>query len=78
MRLPYDEIEVFNVGDDVDNPGAAYLKFSPSGPLHGSRRFTYQIEDVPPNRVVNGKVLDEPEPSRRPRIAQARVRVTGK
>jgi hypothetical protein len=73
VRLPYGKVEVFNPGDDSDDPDAAYLKFTPSERFGGSRRFSYQIEDVAPNRVFNGVVLDEPEPTHRSRIAQATV-----
>jgi outer membrane protein assembly factor BamB len=73
--LPYGRVEVFNPGDDAANPEAAYLKFTPSKGFHGLRRFSYEVEDIAPNRVVNGIELDEPEPTHRSRTAGAFVRL---
>ena len=73
VELPYGKIEVFNPGDDPDNPEAAYLKLTPFRRFHGFRRVSYQVEDIPPNRVVNGIELDEPEPTHRSRTARASV-----
>jgi hypothetical protein len=75
VRLPYGKIEVFNPGDDIEDPDAAYLRFTPSRYFRGSRRFSYQVGDIAPNRVVNGIELDEPEPTHRSRTAQAHVRL---
>ena len=77
IELPYGEIEVFNPDDDPDDPEAAYLKFTPSKHFHGLRHLSYQVEDIAPNRVVNGIELDEPEPTHRSRTARARVRLIG-
>ena len=68
-------IEVFNPGDDPTDPEAAYLRFTPSDRFHGVSHVSYQVEDVAPNRVVNGTELNEPEPTHRPRTARARVRL---
>jgi hypothetical protein len=75
IELPYGEIEVFNPGDDPDDPEAAYLKFTPSKRFRGLRHLSYQVADIAPNRVVNGIELDEPEPTHRSRTARARVRL---
>jgi outer membrane protein assembly factor BamB len=75
IELPYGQIEVFNPGDDPDDPEAAYLKFAPSKRFRGLRHLSYQVEDIAPNRVVNGIELDEPEPSHRSRAARAHVRL---
>jgi outer membrane protein assembly factor BamB len=75
VNLPYGKIEVFNPGDDPDDPEGAYLKFTPSTRFRGLRRLSYQVEDIAPNRVVNGVELDESEPTHRSRTARARVRL---
>ena len=75
INLPYGIIEVFNPSDDPDNPEAAYLKFTPSEHFNGVRQLRYQVEDIAPNRVVNGVELDEPEPTHQSRTAQALVRL---
>jgi len=75
VNLRYGKIEVFNPGDDPDDPEAAYLKFTPSERFRGLGRLSYQVEDIAPNRVVNGIELDEPEPTHRSRTASARVRL---
>jgi len=75
VNLPYGKIEVFNPGDDPDDPEAAYLKFTPSKRFLGLRHLSYQVEDIAPNRVVNGIELDEPVPTHRSRTARAHVRL---
>jgi outer membrane protein assembly factor BamB len=75
VKLPYGTVEVFNPGDDFGDPGAAYLKFTPAKHFNGSRRLRYQVEDIAPNRVVNGVELDLLEPTHRPRSAGAHVRL---
>ncbi len=57
----------------LDHPEAEYLKFTPSRHFHGSRRFGYQVEDIAPNRVINGLELNEPEPPHWSRTALAHV-----
>jgi hypothetical protein len=75
VNLPYGNIEVFNPGDDPADPEAAYLKFTPSERFRGLRHLSYQVEDIAPNRVVNGIVFDEPEPTHRSRTARAYLRL---
>jgi outer membrane protein assembly factor BamB len=57
---------VVNPGDDPDDPAAAYLSFTPSR-FGRPQRVSYSVEDLAPNRVVNGVELDEPNPTHTPR-----------
>ncbi len=72
---PFGTIVVVNPGDDPSNPDASYLLFTPSKRFRGSRIFFYTIEDIAPHRVVNGVVLDEPNPTHTPRRSSALIRV---
>jgi outer membrane protein assembly factor BamB len=60
---PFGMILVVNPGDDPDQPDAAFLEFTPSLNFNGVRKLRYTIEDLPPNRIVNGIELDEPNPT---------------
>jgi hypothetical protein len=68
-------VEVFNPGDDPSNPDAAYLRLIPGRRLRRGHRFSYQVEDLAPPRVVNGVALEQPEPTHTPRRAGAFVTV---
>ena len=70
---PFGTIVVVNPGDDPSRPDAAFLLLRPSPTFHGSRRLPYTVEDVAPNRVVNGVELDEPNPTHTPRRSSARI-----
>jgi outer membrane protein assembly factor BamB len=72
---PFGTIVVVNPGDDPAQPDAAYLLLTPSEDFFGSRTFPYTVEDMAPNRVVNGVELDEPNPTHTPRRSSARIRV---
>ncbi len=63
--LPFGTVTVFNRGDDVAHPKAAYLRFVPSATFRGRHRIQYTVEDLPPYRVVNGIVQNTPEPTHR-------------
>jgi outer membrane protein assembly factor BamB len=75
IQLFYGQVEVVNPGDDTSDPGAAYLVFTPNLRFHGQSFLWYRIEDMAPNRVVNGVELDEPNPTHRPRRAYACVQL---
>jgi outer membrane protein assembly factor BamB len=77
IRLAYGTLVVVNPGDDPAQPESAYLEFTPSRRLHGHRDISYLVEDVAPNRVVNGVELDEPNPTHQPRFAWARIYLRG-
>ena len=69
-------IEVFNPGDDPSEPDAAYLIVTPAANFSGTRKFQYTVEDVAPNRVVNGVELGgEANPTHTPRSSRAQIRV---
>jgi outer membrane protein assembly factor BamB len=69
----YGTIEVFNPGDDMSQPFAAYLKYTPNDKFKRLQKFAYQVEDMAPKRKVNGVELEEPEPTHTPRHARAIV-----
>ena len=75
VHLKFGTVEVFNRGDDLLNPQAAYLKFIPNQHFRKRRKFSYQVADMAPKRIVNGVKLDEPEPTHTPRRASTRVRL---
>jgi hypothetical protein len=66
---------VVNPGDDPAAPDAAYLSFTASEKFKGSRTLPYVVEDVAPNRVVNGVELEEPNPTHTPRTDVALIRL---
>ncbi len=71
-------ITVVNPGDDASDPDAAYLQNEPYGFWHwfpGARVIFYTVEDMAPNRVVNGIELDEPNPTHIPRRDSALIRL---
>lgn len=72
---PFGTIVVVNPGDDPVHPDAAYLQLTAAPNFNGSRRFVYTIEDIAPNRVVNGVELDEPNPTHTPRLSSAWVQI---
>jgi outer membrane protein assembly factor BamB len=72
---PYGTIVVVNPGDDPVQPDAAYILFTPSEGFSGSRTLPYTVEDMAPNRVVNGVELDEPNPTHTVRKSSALIRV---
>jgi outer membrane protein assembly factor BamB len=72
---PFGTIVVVNPGEDPDDPEAAYLLFTPSENFSGARTLPYTVEDLAPNRVVNGVELDEPNPTHTPRDSSALIRV---
>ena len=67
-------IVVVNPGDNPSEPDAAYLQFTPSSHFHGHKRFIYTIEDIAPNRIVNGIELNEPNASHRARRSSAWIK----
>lgn len=71
----YGTFEVFNPGDDAAEPDAAYIQFTPTFWFFGSRTVAYAVEDVAPNRVVNGVELDEPNPTHKARYDVATIRL---
>lgn len=71
----YGTIVVINPGDDPADPDAAKLLFTPSSKFRGSRRIAYTVEDIAPNRIVNGAELDEPNPTHTPRRSSAWIRI---
>ena len=75
VALDYATITVFNQGDDHQQPQAAYLHIQPNAPLSGRRAFRYEVEDVAPQRKVNGVELAESEPAHTPRRDAVRVRL---
>ncbi|MCP4246579.1 MAG: PQQ-binding-like beta-propeller repeat protein [bacterium] len=75
IHRSFGTIVVVNPGDDPSEPEAAYLLFTPSAGFQGSRTIPYTVEDLAPNRVVNGIELDEPNPTHTPRRDSARIRV---
>jgi outer membrane protein assembly factor BamB len=72
---PFGTIVVVNPGDDPAQPDAAYLLLTPSEDFSGSRTFPYTVEDLAPNRVVNGVEVDEANPTHTPRESSALIRV---
>ena len=75
IQRQYGVIVVVNPGDDPDQPDAAYLEFIPSPQFRGQRQFRYTVEDLAPNRRLNGFELNEPIPNHVPRADGARVRL---
>ncbi len=71
----FGKLVVYNPGDDPADPDAAYIEFTPRSHFHGSRKFRYVVEDVAPNRVVNGVELDESNPTHTARRDSAWIRV---
>lgn len=78
IELKFGTVEVFNLGDDSAQPHAAYLRFTPNNKFNQNRNFKYMVEDMAPRRQVNGVLLDELEPTHRPRHAKARISLTKK
>jgi outer membrane protein assembly factor BamB len=72
---PFGTIVVVNPGDDPADPHAASVEFLASNKFKGSRRVPYIVEDLAPNRVVNGEELDEPNPTHTPRRDWALIRL---
>lgn len=72
---PYGTIVVVNPGDDPVEPDAAYMTFLASEDFTGSRSLPYTVEDLAPDRVLNGLVLDEPNPTHTPRTDRALIRL---
>jgi outer membrane protein assembly factor BamB len=75
IERPYGTIVVVNPGDDPAEPDAAYLTFLASEEFVGSRTLPYTVEDLAPDRVVNGLVLDEPNPTHTARTGKALIRL---
>ncbi len=75
IERSYGTIEVVNPGDDPSQSDAAFLLFTPSSGFHGWRTFHYTVEDMAPNRVLNGAELEEADPTHTSRRSTARVRV---
>lgn len=71
-------IVVFNPGDDPRQPEAAYLQVIFSGGVRGDRSFTYIVEDMAPNLIVNGVEQDEPNPTHTARTAEATITLRAK
>lgn len=71
----YGTFMVFNPGDDPADPEAAYINFTPSHWFHGTRTISYVVEDVAPDRVVNGVTLNEPNPTHKARRDTGRIRL---
>ncbi|MCA9251419.1 MAG: hypothetical protein KDA54_09820 [Phycisphaerales bacterium] len=63
------------MGDDPNDPDAAYIQFTPRANFHGSRKFRYVVEDLAPKRIVNGVELDEANPAHTARRDSAWIRV---
>ena len=78
IARPYGTIVVVNPGDDPAEPDAAYLQFTPAPHFRGTRIIHYAVEDMAPNRVVNGVKLDEPNPTHTPRTDGARIRISNR
>jgi outer membrane protein assembly factor BamB len=72
---PLGTIVVVNPGDDPADPDAAFLLLTPSDDFSTGRTFPYTVEDLAPNRAVNGVELDEANPTHTPRRSSARIRV---
>jgi len=72
---PFGTIVVFNPGDDPARPNEAYLEFTRSNRYKGAIRFAYTVDDIAPNRVVNGIELDEPNPTHTPRRSRAWIQI---
>lgn len=70
---PFGTIIVVNPGDDPAQPQAAYLLLKAASGFHGFHAFRYVVEDVAPNRVVNGIELNEPNSTHIPRKSTARI-----
>lgn len=66
-------VQVFNPGDDVSHPDAAYLKFTPNNNFRKLARISYRVADIAPKRFVNGVALNEAEPTHTPRYGKASV-----
>lgn len=60
-------IVVVNPGDDPNEPDAAYLLLTPGPGRRRAHPFIYTVEDMAPNRVLNGVELNEPNPTHTPR-----------
>jgi outer membrane protein assembly factor BamB len=73
--LPEGTLTVFNVGDDPEQPEAAYIQYDPTPGFTGRLRTTYVIEDVAPNRIINGVETSEPNPTHTPLQDDARLRI---
>ena len=76
IPLTIGTLEVFNPGDDPDDPQAAFLRLTTSGhPFPFLERIPYTVEDLAPDRIVNGVTLDEPNPTHVPRTDSSAVLV---
>lgn len=73
--LPEGTLTVYNVGDDPVNPEAVYIQYDPAPGFTGRLRTTYVVEDVAPNRIVNGMQTDEPNLTHTPLQDDARLRI---
>ena len=68
-------VTVFNVGDDPAHPEAAYIQYDPAPGFTGRLRTTYVVEDVAPNRIINGMESTIPNPTHTPLHNSARLRI---
>lgn len=76
INLAYGQVQVFNPGDDPNDPNAAYLLFTPNPYFLHSESMQYQIEDIAPAKEINGVALNEPEPTHTPRQANTSITLT--
>jgi outer membrane protein assembly factor BamB len=72
---PYGTIVVVNPGDDPADPDAAFLLLATADNFAGQRKIRYTVEDLAPNRIVNGEELHEPNPTHIPRESSATIKV---
>ena len=71
--LPFGKLEVFNPGDHPTDPEAAFLRLTTNDRPYFVGKIPYTVEDLAPNRIVNGVVIDEPNPTHVPRTDDTKV-----
>lgn len=75
LRVQGGVLEVFNPGDDADNPDSAYLKFTALANTRKHFQFRYTIEDIAPLKVKNNTTTEQLEVTHTPRRASAKVKL---
>jgi len=75
LRVRGGVLEVFNPGDDADNPDSAYLKFTALANTKKYLQFSYTIEDIAPLKVKNNTTTEQLEVTHTPRRASAKVKL---
>jgi outer membrane protein assembly factor BamB len=76
ILLSEGRLEVVNPGDTLSASNAAYIKFVPAPGFVGRVLIPYTVEDIAPERIVNGTPqAGESNPTHRARSSSATIRI---